>query len=322
MTEWRDGIAKIVLPTPFPVGDVNVYVVMGERLTLIDVGPNTNEALQVLQEQLSTLGIKLSDIEQVILTHDHPDHAGLLDQFSPELDVYGHVHNERWLNRTETFYHEYDSFYKEVFSECGVPDKYYEPFIAGMKHMLLFSCHRSLTGTLLEGEAPLGLSEWTVIETPGHAQSQIGLLRQKDGVFIGGDLLLAHISANPLLEPPLPGETNRPKPQLQVNHSLQKLLTLPIRLLYTGHGEEVTDVAGLVEKRLTHQVERAEQVYEWLRHESMTLFDICQRLFPAVYKKQLGLTLSESIAQIDYLEDVGKIHATKVDGTFIYKATT
>lgn len=322
MTEWRDGIAKIVLPTPFPVGDVNVYVVMGERLTLIDVGPNTEESFQMLQDQLATLGIKLADIEQVILTHDHPDHAGLLDRFPLELDVYGHAYNERWLNRTDRFYNEYESFYKEMFIECGVPDKYYGPFIAGMKNMLLFSCHRSLTGILSQGQVPLGLSEWTVIETPGHAQSQIGLFRQKDGVFIGGDLLLAHISANPLLEPPFPGETNRPKPQLQVNQSLQKLLTLPICLLYTGHGEEVTDVAGLVEKRLTHQVERAEQVYEWLTHESMTLFDICQRLFPAVYKKQLGLTLSESIAQIDYLGDLGKIKGTKVNGTFMYKATT
>lgn len=322
MTEWRDGIAKIVLPTPFPVGDVNVYVVMGERLTLIDVGPNTEECFQMLQDQLAILGIKLADIEQVILTHDHPDHAGLLDRFPMELAVYGHAYNERWLNRTHSFYNEYESFYKEMFIECGVPDKYYGPFIAGMKNMLLFSCHRSLTGILIEGQVPLGLSDWTVIETPGHAQSQIGLFRQKDGVFIGGDLILAHISANPLLEPPLPGEIHRPKPQLQVNHSLQKLLTLPIRLVYTGHGEEVTDVVGLVEKRLTHQAQRAELVYEWLSHERMTSFDICQRLFPAVYKKQLGLTLSESIAQIDYLQDIGRIHAIKFNGTSMYKATT
>lgn len=320
MTEWRDGIAKIVLPTPFPVGDVNVYVVMGERLTLVDVGPNTEEAFVSLQHQLAQLGLQLTDIEQVILTHDHPDHAGLLERFSPDLEVYGHVNNERWLHRTEEFYHDYDSFYRQLFVECDIPDKYYDPFIAGMKQMLLYSCNRPLTGTLLEREVPIGLSEWTVIETPGHAQSQIGLFRKKDGVLIGGDLLLAHISANPLLEPPLPGESHRPKPQLQVNHSLQKLLTLPIHLVYTGHGEEVTDVSGLVEKRLSHQVMRAEQVKEWLEHESMTAFQICQRLFPSVYKRQLGLTISESIAQIDYLLDVNKIQAEKLNGTFLYKA--
>ncbi len=320
MTEWRDGIAKLVLPTPFPVGDVNVYVVKGERLTLIDVGPNTEQAFVSLQNQLAQLGLQLTDIEQVILTHDHPDHAGLLDQFSPDLEVYGHANNERWLNRTEKFYVDYDSFYRQLFVECGIPDKYYDPFIGGMKQMLLFSCNRSLTGTLSEGDVPIGLSEWTVIETPGHAQSQIGLFRKKDGVLIGGDLLLAHISANPLLEPPLAGERERPKPQLQVNDSLQKLLTLPIRLTYSGHGEEITDVHGLVEKRLSHQVLRAEQVKEWLEQESMTAFQICQRLFPSVYKRQLGLTISESIAQLDYLLDGKKIQATKVKDTFIYSA--
>jgi glyoxylase-like metal-dependent hydrolase (beta-lactamase superfamily II) len=320
MTEWRDGIAKIVLPTPFPVGDVNVYVVMGERLTLVDVGPNTEQAFVTLQNQLAQLGLKLQDIEQVILTHDHPDHAGLLEHFSPELEVYGHANNERWLHRTEEFYNEYESFYRQLFVESGIPAKYYEPLVVGMKQMLLYSCDRSLTGTLSEGEVPIGLSEWSVIETPGHAQSQIGLIRKKDGVFIGGDLLLEHISANPLLEPPLPGEKERPKPQLQVNHSLQKLLTLPIHLVYTGHGEEVMDVSSLVEKRLSHQVLRAEQVKEWLEHEPMTAFEICQRLFPSVYKRQLGLTISESIAQVDYLLDVKKIEATKVNGTFVYQA--
>lgn len=321
MTQWRNGIAKIVLPTPFPVGDVNVYVVMGERLTLVDVGPNTEQAFVTLQNQLAQLGLKLQDIEQVILTHDHPDHAGLLERFSPELEVYGHVNNERWLHRTEEFYNEYESFYRQLFVECGIPDKYYEPLVVGMKQMLLYSCNRPLTATLSEGEVPIGLSEWSVIETPGHAQSQIGLFRKKDGVFIGGDLLLEHISANPLLEPPLPGEKERPKPQLQVNQSLQKLLTMPIHFAYTGHGEEVMDVSGLVEKRLSHQVLRAEQVKEWLEHEPLTAFEICKRLFPSVYKRQLGLTISESIAQVDYLLDVKKIEATKVNEAFVYKAS-
>ena len=38
MTEWIDGIAKLTLPTPFPVGDVNAYLIKGDRLTLVDAG--------------------------------------------------------------------------------------------------------------------------------------------------------------------------------------------------------------------------------------------------------------------------------------------
>ena len=44
MAEWKDGIAKITLPTPFAVGDVNAYLIKGERLTLVDCGIKTKES--------------------------------------------------------------------------------------------------------------------------------------------------------------------------------------------------------------------------------------------------------------------------------------
>lgn len=34
-------IIPIALPTPFAVGDVNIYLLRGEALTLVDAGPNT-----------------------------------------------------------------------------------------------------------------------------------------------------------------------------------------------------------------------------------------------------------------------------------------
>ena len=41
-------IHKIIIPTPFAVGDVNAYLVKGDALTLIDAGPKTDEALIAL----------------------------------------------------------------------------------------------------------------------------------------------------------------------------------------------------------------------------------------------------------------------------------
>lgn len=73
-------------------------------------------------------------------------------------------------------------------------------------------------------------------------------MAKKDGIVIGGDLLLASISPNPLLEPPLPGKTERPKPQLQYNNSIKRLLNFPIERMYTGHGTDITDVHQLIEK--------------------------------------------------------------------------
>ncbi|MGM0791669.1 MAG: MBL fold metallo-hydrolase [Bacillota bacterium] len=317
MAEWKNDIAKLVIPTPFPVGDVNVYLIKGDRLTLVDAGPKTEEAWEALSHQLQELKLKPQDIEQVILTHHHPDHAGLLDYFSPELEVYGHPANERWLNRTEAFFDMHDRFYRGLFREFGIPDVYL-PFIGLMKKTLIFSCSRSLTGSICEGDEPPGLPGWSVVETPGHAQSHIGLYREKDGTYIGGDHLLARISPNPLLEPPLPGETERPRPMLQYNESLKKLLEIPISLVYSGHGPEVSEVPPLIEKRLGRQHDRAMQVKGWLEEEPLTAFRVCQRLFPAVYEREFTLTLSETVAQLDYLESLGEIVIKEEDGAFFY----
>jgi glyoxylase-like metal-dependent hydrolase (beta-lactamase superfamily II) len=306
MTEWKNGIAKITLPTPFAVGDVNVYLVKGEKLTLVDVGPKTEEAWKSLTAQLAQLNLTTKDIEQVVLTHHHPDHSGLLDFFPDYLEVYGHPMNERWLQPTEDFFLGQKNFFVELFREFGLPEEYLK-YLENFKKAASELGNRPLTGTLVEGTRPPGLSDWQVIETPGHAQSQIALFRESDGVLIAGDVIIAHISPNPLLEPPAPGETERPKPQLQHNHSMQKLLSYPIHVVYSGHGEEVCQLAELVEKRLLRQHERAMTVNGWLKEEQLTVFQICKRLFPKVYQRQLMLTISETVAQLDYLSSIGEI---------------
>ncbi|MEH7308263.1 MBL fold metallo-hydrolase [Neobacillus drentensis] len=318
MTKWKDGIAKITVPTPFAVGDVNVYLIKGERLTLVDAGVKTEQSWMSFKEQLGELGLSPDDIEQVILTHHHPDHVGMLDFFPDSLEVYGHYLNERWIHPTEAFFQEQEEFFRKHFFKFGLPEEYFS-LLAKLRKSMKYSCNRSLTGHLVEGMIPPGLNEWKVIETPGHAQSHIALYREKDGILIGGDLILAHISPNPLLEPPAPGETERPKPQLQHNDSMKKLLAYSIQCVYTGHGEEVYKLAELVDKRLIRQHERAMTVHCWLKEEELTVFEICKRLFPSVYQRELMLTISETVAQLDYLSSIGEI-ISKGTNPVLYQA--
>src|SRR5690606_8774457 len=62
------------LATKYPNGEVNSYLVQGKSgVTVIDTGVN-NEGTKQVWEQLISDGLQ---IEKVVLTHTHIDHAGL-----------------------------------------------------------------------------------------------------------------------------------------------------------------------------------------------------------------------------------------------------
>ncbi|MGF3103550.1 MBL fold metallo-hydrolase [Rossellomorea sp. DUT-2] len=319
MTTLVNDMAKITLSTPFAVGDVNVYLVKGDALTLVDAGPLTDAAWAQLTEQLSLLGYTPQDIEQIVLTHHHPDHAGLLDRFSSSVKIYGHPYNKFWLDRNEYFHEVYDRFFLQLAIESGLPQEYLRA-IHKFKSPLKFMGNRKLDIEIKEGDVIPGMEDWSIIETLGHAQSHLSFYRESDGVLIAGDHILANISPNPLIEPPFEGEPERSKPLLQYNESLKKLLTIPISLAYTGHGDNITDVHGLIPRRLGKQDERARGVLEMIKGNRLTVFDICKTLFPFVYQKELGLTLSETIGQLDYLESLHYIKKESHEGIYYYFA--
>jgi glyoxylase-like metal-dependent hydrolase (beta-lactamase superfamily II) len=319
MTTLVNDIAKITLSTPFAVGDVNVYLVKGDALTLVDAGPLTDTAWVQLTGQLSLLGYTPLDIEQIVLTHHHPDHAGLLDRFSSSVKIYGHPYNKFWLDRNEYFHDVYDRFFLQLAIESGLPQEYLRA-IHKFKSPLKFMGNRKLDIEIKEGDVIPGMEDWTIIETLGHAQSHLSFYRESDGVLIAGDHILANISPNPLIEPPFEGELERSKPLLQYNASLKKLLDIPISLAYTGHGDNITEVHGLIPRRLGKQDERARGVLEMIKGNRLTVFDICKTLFPSVYQKELGLTLSETIGQLDYLESLHYIKKEMHEGVYYYFA--
>lgn len=303
MVGWKGNIAKITVPTPFSVGDVHLYIVRGDSLTLIDAGVKTKEAWKAFAFQLSQLGYTPEDIDQVVLTHHHPDHIGFLDWLPDEVKIHGHPYNQKWLTNDKAFFEHHDQFYLQLFQEFGLSGDFHQ-LLFKIKASLKYNSQRPQTSNIQEGDIIGGFEDWQTIETPGHAQSHLVFYREKDGTLLAGDHVLATISSNPLLEPPLKIDAKRPKPQLQYNQSLKRLLNYDIRQTFTGHGPEVRNIHALIEQRIARQRERALQVREMVKGKQMTTFDICKKLFPDVYRKELGLTLSETTAQLDYLLSV------------------
>lgn len=314
----KQEIKQITIPTPFAVGDVHTYIIITDKVTLVDAGVRTMEAWEVFQGELKRHGLKVLDIDQVLITHHHPDHVGLLDYLPANIPVYGHERAHPWMTQDQRYFITHDAFYRELFAQMGVEERFY-PLLGAMDKPLRFSCQRGLTSFVKEGDTLEGLSDWRIYETPGHASSHLVLFDQKSGTMIGGDLILAHISPNPLVEPPYLGEKDRRKPMIDYILSIEKMLELPIKRVLPGHGEIVQNVQALLEERLHQQEKRASKVEAFVNENPATAYEICQHLFPKVFEKQLLLTLSETLGQVDYLLEKERIEVDATVFPYRYK---
>ncbi|CAM3638647.1 hypothetical protein TSOC111612_06810 [Tsukamurella ocularis] len=77
--EIGDGIHRIAVPiADSPLGHTFVYALQSTNgVLLVDAGWNDDESWAALVSGLGSFGVAMADIEGVVLTHHHPDHAGL-----------------------------------------------------------------------------------------------------------------------------------------------------------------------------------------------------------------------------------------------------
>lgn len=310
------NISKIILPTPYPVGDVNAYLLKGDTLTLVDAGPKTEETYEALKWGIHVAGYSMQDIEQIVLTHHHPDHAGWLDAF-PKAEILGHQYVDHWMRKEQAFIDYRNKFYETELIYEGVPPHIIERIINVRGEMELFG-NRSLTTFLREGNTLPGHPTIKIYEMPGHAQSHLLFHDEQSGEAIGGDLILDKVSSNPLMEPPVDLSMERPKSLLQYIDSMKRIAAMPISKIYGGHGDEVTNAAHLVAERIERQQARAMKVLTFFERP-LTVYEVNMLLFPKVYLSQPGLTLSETLGQLDYLEEQQLITKQLIDGVHMYE---
>lgn len=315
-------VIPIALPTPFPVGDVNVYLIADDPLTLIDTGPKTPEAAETLRESLARHGFRLSDVRRIVLTHAHEDHCGLAKTIRDEAknaEIYIHPwengHLVGRLARDEQ---------RGLIRRAGVPDE-----IQRRMHEF-YASFRLLTDALedadfkqLKDDAELEFASgtWRILHTPGHTPGSCSILREANRTLLAGDCILKRITPNPVLAPD-PFNPEKRFPSLaEYLVSLAKIRSCAPTYIYTGHGEPVTDYEELFNRYVRAIDERQAKIINLVYKSGASAFEIARKLFPQSFGKdsQLFLAVSETIAHLDYAESNGKIAVEIKEGIEYYR---
>ncbi len=296
------GFDRIAVGTGSPEGVNSVYV-LADRGVVIDPGPPT--AWTALRSGLERSGLHINEIEHVIVTHWHADHAGLACRLASAADATLHMHEadaplvgtyaESRVERIERD--------RSTLERWGVPTAVRDAVINGDTPSPLPDTY-PIDGHH-DGDTVAGLE---LIHTPGHTAGHTSIVAA-EAVFLG-DLLL------PTYTPNVGGSDTRLDDPLGVY--LQSLDRLSDRAAgrsgEPGHGTTLP-INEAVETVRAHHRERAKRAYKIVAERSnATPWTVATELFGHMAGVHAKFGPGEAAAHLDRLAEIGVVDRIETAG--------
>ncbi|MEB2346678.1 MAG: MBL fold metallo-hydrolase [Deltaproteobacteria bacterium] len=320
---------QIVLPTPWEIGPVQVYLVEGDPLTLIDTGVARPESRRALEAAFDQLGLGLEEVERVVLTHHHTDHMGqvqALRDAGADLALWVHEDDAEDVELYSMERDERIEVGNELFREYGVPEDLLARQAAHIRAWIEREpplCAATRVERRLRGgdRVPFKDFELEVIHAPGHTAGHVLLHEPRSGTLLTGDHLMGQ--AVPFTESYFLASTAAPGDPLGRRPcfrglpaylgSLRGLRGRSFRRILPAHGGIIDRPARAIEEAILFYSVRIQRIERALARAAessgaASAWAVWQALFPKLDPlTQMRTRMMMVIGGLDELEACGRV---------------
>jgi len=280
----------------------------GETVALVDTGFASSEIRTTLEDGLNAAGHGIEDVDIVLLTHWHYDHAGLAGeiQAASGATVYAHSADAGLIGQDEDAVEAMLRDRRRCLAEWGVPEDKRVELYATLENELALSGPAPAVEPLEDGdEVTVGDLCLRVLHAPGHAA---GLACYEfptdDGVeaFVGDALL-------PVYTPNVGGADVRvDRPLSKYVLTLKTLADRDYPRVWPGHRGVIENPTERAREILAHHRDRSGRILDILdEHGPADAWTISNQLFGELESVHIMHGPGEVHAHLAHLEDLGAV---------------
>lgn len=316
VTEIERGLHRLSLPCPYEaVRHANAYAIdRDDGIMLVDCGPGNDVSCErALENALAQIGRSVADIRCLVLTHVHPDHAGLAAWVHERsgAEVLTHPGARHGFAVTVDGDGVRRKRRRRAWLE-GVPDADLDGFedVRGDTIRLVDYAPSLVDGASLNS----ALGDWQVLATPGHASSHIVLLQPERALLISGDVLLPRFA-------PWYDYGHSADPVGEFLGSLDVLASrAAAATALPGHGRPTAELPDLIADYRIGVQGRLERVERALAQQSGGAYAVGLRVFRDASSLRARVrSTAETIAYLRHLRCTGRVGRTVAeDGRLSY----